>query len=1257
MREKSAEPAVAADAGAVPGSVRATPLRLVTTFLGAALALALLLIVARELIAARVPEHRAALEQLLREQTGLEISFGRLALRWGWYGPEAVFRDVTLGEAGGATLLHAAQLTVGLDAWGSVRSGHPEAGRITLTDADIDLSAGRPPAPGADGAARGADLLSAAPRLLSRWRGGRIDVEGGSLRLAGAAAAPAVTLNVARAQLRRRGARWSAQAQLLLPENPREGALLTLEVSGDPAQRRTLAGALTFSSERLTFARWRSLGVLAQLRPYLPSAGSGRLEFTATLAGGTPVRIAGDFAAQSPEWQARAEGAGPLRLSALRANWQLTRGAAGWRLAVGSLQAGGTSAEASALVFFDAGETHGTVHALPLPALQSLAHWYLPQLPLDEVTLGGIAQSAQFDWNAAQAPGARLRGHAAVTALSLASAASQMQLGGLSARVTFSDTTLAAQLDAAAATLVVARTTPVTLEGLQVHADLSAGCDGARWYLRTDDLAIGHDAAQLAARVALAAEAAGTSPQLAARVQIENADAPQLAALLSAAALADVGPLIARLQAGHLQSADFELAGALTAAPSLASHGTLALSDAALAGDADWPQVQGLAARIDWRDTQVHASISAARSGALALTNAQASWDVRGAQALRVRARLEGNAREALAWLREQPRLIAVAPAAAYLDLDGDLFAELDLVVPGTASHQPLPRRRLTAGLQGVRLRALQGVPPVEALQGTLAFAAGRLQHSSLTGQWLGGPVTLAVSERHADGALLIAAHGRLSVREALLAGGVGEPQPPLAGNAEWTAQLSALSQPDLGEPEWQVRADSSLAGVASTLPAPLAKFAGSALPLHLEARGSGFAARLQASLGERLRALALLERHGERWRIERGALSLGAELPALPATAVLALAGRIERLDLPAYLALCRLAGRSPVLPPLEARLSAAQLDFGPRTYSDVDVSARAHALGGELEARGARLNAAFTWPAPADTDHPARVHVVEYELAHPDDAALAAALPAVLGGAVQLSVDRLRLQGRPLGALLAQLNPQGSALGASVHLEADSQELQASGRCTTQGPCSVRFSLDSGDFAATLLAFGLRPDLTAQAAHLSAELRWSDAATEPLATLGGHLHMQLEEGLTRSAPEWAALTPLALLVVPALARGMAAESPAATPALGFARLSADYELEDGVASTANLHLDGDTEMLVRARVDLLSRDYEGEAFILRGEERLPAAVRRLGPTPKMAALWLSLRDWLTGSGADRGRTVLRLRGAWNDPIVVPAE
>ena len=92
---------------------------------------------------------------------------------------------------------------------------------------------------------------------------------------------------------------------------------------------------------------------------------------------------------------------------------------------------------------------------------------------------------------------------------------------------------------------------------------------------------------------------------------------------------------------------------------------------------------------------------------------------------------------------------------------------------------------------------------------------------------------------------------------------------------------------------------------------------------------------------------------------------------------------------------------------------------------------------------------------------------------------------------------------------------------------------------------------------------------------------------------------------------------------------------------------------MADGAAVTSNLHLDGDTEILMRGRVGLLAHDYDAQVWVLKGEERLPAAVRRLGPGPRVAALWMSLRELLTGEG--REHVTLRLRGTWDDPMVSP--
>src|ERR1044071_8715446 len=120
--------------------------------------------VAYEMAVARVPRQRAAFESLVRAQTGLDVRFNELAFRWGWYGPEAVFRRVELAEPGRSNvLLRAPQLV---------------AGRITLIAPDIDLArlSRTPPAAGApqeNGESRSG--------VLERWKGGVIDLQGGTV--------------------------------------------------------------------------------------------------------------------------------------------------------------------------------------------------------------------------------------------------------------------------------------------------------------------------------------------------------------------------------------------------------------------------------------------------------------------------------------------------------------------------------------------------------------------------------------------------------------------------------------------------------------------------------------------------------------------------------------------------------------------------------------------------------------------------------------------------------------------------------------------------------------------------------------------------------------------------------------------------------------------------------------------------------------------------------------------------------------------
>src|SRR5205823_2269072 len=112
------------------------------------------------------------------------------------------------------------QLTVGFDAWRSVQTGQLQAGRITFVAPDIRLKryfAGSRVAPSDTAIRKDANPYLA--RLLQRWSGGRIDVEGGTLRVPDPeGAASELALQIRHASLRRSQRQWNAAALIFLPD-------------------------------------------------------------------------------------------------------------------------------------------------------------------------------------------------------------------------------------------------------------------------------------------------------------------------------------------------------------------------------------------------------------------------------------------------------------------------------------------------------------------------------------------------------------------------------------------------------------------------------------------------------------------------------------------------------------------------------------------------------------------------------------------------------------------------------------------------------------------------------------------------------------------------------------------------------------------------------------------------------------------------------------------------------------------------------
>jgi uncharacterized protein YhdP len=1202
------------------------------------------LAIAYELAVARVPRHRAALESLVRAQTGLDIRFNELSLRWGWYGPEAVFRRVELGEPGRSNvLLRAPQLVVAINAWQSARAGRLVSGRITLIAPDIDLErlARTPPSePGARTAPSGkAEARARRAQVLERWKGGVIDLQGGTLRLPDPAGSEsALTLQIRRAAVRRVGDEWSGHALVFLPERMGRTARVVMQLSGDISSPASLSGKFRFEGVRLAFSSWRGmLGELPKVASNLPESGSGDVTVDLTLNKGRVEKADGelravDLVVGSPPWlQPVQQSRGSLKLDYLTGKWRLLRRGATTQFQVEQLVL--SREQKSPLPHFtvelNGGHLHGSLETAPLSSVSVIARWLAPELVIGSVALEGTVGDIDVDWNPARPDGFRLAASAKVEEATADSVVHGFTLKRLPVRIHATEERLALEVDAPEAWLRFAADPEQPLESVELASRVAITRSGEGWQMQIPQLTFRDKTIEGEISGTISAAGLEVPPLFDMRGTVAHADVAKLQTWFAGAVAKVLGSNGMRIGAGRIENGTFELRGTeeslfganspivprrsgsgAARAPTRLSGG-FTLRDVRLPPDGAWPETEAPSAKVEWSGSRVRATADEARAGAFEVESIVAEWDVSGRRASHVFGRAHGPIEAALAWVRDNPDAREYAPHLQDIVARGDAVYDFDVTAPppATPGEAVKPRARISASLEGVQFTLAPELPPIESLRGVIAYDAGRLQRSTLTATWLGGPLTLRLAERRDRSSLAVQAQGFVDAQKLVALSEVRH-LAEVRGETSWAGDFSYTPPTDTAPARWQGRADSNLIGVVSELPAPLAKTSATSLPLHVEIAGVGDESELRATLADRLRAaLALRVVDREDWVIERGAVRFGTGAVTLPTEDVVQVRGRVRRLEAPASVLAWQQLRKGSPSSQSDIDISADELVFGERVYEDARVQSTA---------------------------------------------------------AAGKSGDAIRIEAPSLGVLTATLLPDARELVfAGLRLKKDSLAGSGNVRCAADlATCHSEFELESTDVAATLVDFGFRPDLSAEKGSLSGEVSWRPLREGSwLEDVSGTLSMRFEDGVARdlSTTDAAAFP---LLTVPALLGGIsrhpsavsAATNAAASSAPGelrFTQLDGHFQLRGGQATTSDLHFDGEAEILVRGRIGLVTHDYDHEAWVLRGEDRIPASMRRLASTPRMAAAWLTLRELMGGEPASQSRIVLRMKGSWSEPIV----
>ncbi|MDR2625721.1 MAG: TIGR02099 family protein [Zoogloeaceae bacterium] len=291
-----------------------------------------------------------------------------------------------------------------------------------------------------------------------------------------------------------------------------------------------------------------------------------------------------------------------------------------------------------------------------------------------------------------------------------------------------------------------------------------------------------------------------------------------------------------------------------------------------------WPEMEEMRGSLEFSGG-MQVQVAEARSLGMRLQNAQVEIPSFKTPHLLVRGEANASTAEFLRFIEQSPITGFIGNATRDMRAEGAgrLELKLDLPLKDVAATTVEGRYHFLDN----QVRFLQGLPPAREVRGVLEITERTVRSDELKGTLLGAPFHLTIKPEDRVGetrkTIHIEASGGAQAQE--LARYVKKPmRPALSGSVLWQADIRVASKTS------EFLVTSTLEGLASTLPFPLAKSAGEAWPLRVQGnREKGKREQIRVLLGDgaRPRAEAILLRRAD-GELERGAVGVG-QAPRLP--------------------------------------------------------------------------------------------------------------------------------------------------------------------------------------------------------------------------------------------------------------------------------------------------------------------------------------------------------------------------------------
>ncbi len=1256
---------------------------------GIAAALVILLAVALgalRVLLTHVPDYREQIQAWVNDTTHLDVRFRELDARWRVFGPEIYITAVEVYAPRGPLLAEARAASLGFDLWRALFRAEPFPGRLQLIEPEIGLvrtAAGRLELEGQTALdPQHGERRFTADELPT----GRLDIEDARVTFTDLKGElHDVILNAVDVTVRRDRNDLEIEAEVELPERMGSRLEIAGRAHGSLHEPGQLAWQIALRARDIELAGWRErLGALANL----PLSGQGSLRLNAAIKGQKLVSAQLRMQLAEVILPAGAGWPSPARYPVIAGDFDLQRTGSLWRMTGRDLElstdrhdwpASNLSAtwhgDARGITRLDARASFLRLEsAAPFANLAPAGQWrertiaLRPEGEVRDVSVG----YAQRDQGV---PDMKIA--ARFTGVGFDPWGKFPGLRGLTGELNGSSTAGRATIDSRAVLLTMPQKFRAPLSADLAQGRVEWARDDERgWHIQSRNFQLRNRHASAQTDVDLTIPQDGDSPVLSLRSRFRDAILAEGWRYLPSDKLK--GKVLAWLDrafiTGRAPTGEFLINGPIRKFPFRGGEGEFRVSfpaeGLALNYADQWPRLENAGLDVEFHNEGLTVKVKNGTLNGLKVVEGVARFADFKQGDLTLKARAHGDAGAALGFLQRSPAGVKLGATFMKLRGNGPVQADVDLLLP--IKH--LADRRITVAtrMAGARVALADTEHAIEALAGTLRIDGKRVSSPALSGTYLGGPVRIElVPTSEGGGTFDNVVHVRANTPGAALARAIGAPESvKLDGRLDWraTARLPVAAAPHSGPASAQpatVRFDSTLRGTTIGLPAPLAKSASEAKPLHVELQWPrADEALVRATLGRNLRSQLRFARAESGWIFERGTVRLGAGDARLPAIAGLELRGTVDELDLSAWLAL---RSGQPGKRPLSDYLRSADFTahdlklFGFR-FTDLRGSLLAGERAWSVSVDGPQARGTILMPYDMQGPEPLVINMTRLHLEDQEDAGNG-------GGSepdptrwpdVNASIAEFEAWGKRFGFLRAEIRRAADGIRLqSLTAQSASFALRGTGAWSVtqqeQQQGALKLDLDSTDVLQTMRELGYGDSIAGKHGTVAANVTWPGAPdAHLLGRLNGTVTIQIDDGQLLTVQPGAGRI-FGLMSVAALPRRLSLDFTDFTDkGLAFDHIRGDFTLKEGDAYTQNLLLKGPAaEIGVIGRTGLERRDYDQTAVVTGslGASLPVAGALAGGPVVGAALLVFSQIFKEPLKGIARG--YYRITGSWDDPVV----